>query len=462
MKNPPYKIPLMAEINRMPKNKLRVVSTFSGGGGSGIGYRWAGCEVIWANEFMPKVCETYRTNFPHTVLDGRPIQKITAEQVLKAVDLTAGEIDILDGSPPCQGFSMANQNRMLGISKTYGNGVAQKNEDMFFEFVRLLDGLKPKMFIAENVKGLTSGSAKELMGVFQNNLFPSISILHALIDCGYNVRWKILNAADYGTPQSRARVFFVGVRKDLKLIASFPPKLGYQYSVLDALPHLAGNNLNARASSKNGWQKLEKDIPCPVIMAEIGRANPWNVTIKAGKKGGRSAKESGKPYNLEMPISTIMAAHGGGVDQFQIQVQHGSHGKIVWKDGNQPHSSIMAGDANRKSDCMPTGMISIGYSMGQKPNKEKNTFFRNKKESANKPIRTLSSCGAAGLTVHVVSHESKRKFTIAELKRLGGFPDDYQLLGSYTQQWSIVGNSVCPPQMFYLVSHLKKEIFDKL
>jgi DNA (cytosine-5)-methyltransferase 1 len=343
---PPYKIPTLAEINQSPLNGLTVASTFAGGGGSSTGWRWAGFKVVWANEFMPHAQNVYKANHASTILDPRDIRKVTADEILSATGLAIGELDVLDGSPPCQGFSIANQNRMQNKAKTYDNGETQVNEQMFFEYVRLLRGLKPRAFVAENVKGLTFGKAKSVMGDFQTDMFQSQenTILHALMDSGYVVCWQILNAEDYGTPQSRPRVFFIGVRKDLGMGPVFPVKLGYQYAVIDALPHLDGFNLEARAGGMTGWETIDKEKPSPVIMAAMGRANPWKVVIG----------------------------------------------------------------------------------------------------------------------VSVVQGEEKRKFTIDELKRLGGFPDDYDLTpaGSYGRQWEIIGNSVCPPQMKAIAECLATRIFN--
>jgi len=102
---PPYKIPPMDDLMRRPWNGLTVASTFSGCGGSCLGYRMAGYRVLWANEFMPAAQETYRANFPTTHLDCRDIKEVKPEEILEIT----GPIDIFDGSPPCQAFSMTNQ-----------------------------------------------------------------------------------------------------------------------------------------------------------------------------------------------------------------------------------------------------------------------------------------------------------------------------------------------------------------
>ena len=198
------------------------------------------------------------------------------------------------------------------------------------------------------------------------------------------VRYQILNSADYGTPQSRPRVFFIGVRKDLNKEPVFPVKLPYQYAVIDALPHLGEYELHW--IGLNGFNQ-----PCQV-------------------------------------------------------------------DLNNPSPTIRASDHKRFSQCLVK--IGIGYGMGYKEN---GSFPRNITRPLTEPIQTIQKMSgiAGGVPVSVVAGEEKRKFTIGELKRLGGFPDDYDLdpAGSYARQWEIVGNSVTPPQMAAIGKCLYEGIF---
>ena len=155
------------------------MSTFSGCGGSCLGFEMAGYRVLWANEFLPIARESYAANHPETLLDGRDIRRVEASQILTAIGMKPGELDVFNGSPPCQAFSSAGQRaKGWGKSRDYGNGVSQKNEDLFFEYVRLLQGLQPRAFVAENVAGLTRGVA---LGYFKD-------IMRGLSACGYAVR----------------------------------------------------------------------------------------------------------------------------------------------------------------------------------------------------------------------------------------------------------------------------------
>src|SRR5262249_48769124 len=140
----------------------------------------------------------------------------------------AGEIDVLEGSPPCASFSTAGKrDKGWGRVRPYSD-TRQRTDDLFFEFARLVAGLRPKVFVAENVSGLVKGVAK---GYF-------LQVLPALKAAGggYRVTAKLLDAQWLGVPQARQRLFFVGVRADLGLEPAFPAPLPYRYSIRDALP----------------------------------------------------------------------------------------------------------------------------------------------------------------------------------------------------------------------------------
>ena len=174
----------MREIEEVPGNGFSVVSTFSGGGGSCLGYRMAGYRVLYASEFIPEAQKTYRLNHPGVYLDTRDIRQVTPGSIFEIVGKRPGEIDLFDGSPPCCAFSLCGK-REKGWGKPHAySDKAQRVDDLFFEYTRLLKGLRPKVFVAENVKGLTIGTAK---GYFK-------LILRALKECGYRVKAAVLNA----------------------------------------------------------------------------------------------------------------------------------------------------------------------------------------------------------------------------------------------------------------------------
>lgn len=235
MTKPPYSVPSMTEIAALPWNGLRVVSTFSGGGGSCLGYRMAGYRVVWANEFIPAAQETYRLNHPTSILDTRDIRTVRPEEILEATGLVRGELDLFDGSPPCASFSAAGKREAgWGKVRKYSDK-AQRTDDLFFEYARILEGLQPKVFVAENVSGLIKGTAK---GYF-------LEILARLKACGYVVKAKLLDAQWLGVPQMRQRLIFIGVRSDLGLEPVFPKPHPVRYVLADALKIVWSDDVEA-------------------------------------------------------------------------------------------------------------------------------------------------------------------------------------------------------------------------
>ena len=226
---PAYEVPSMATVRRKAgTNGYKMVSTFSGAGGSCIGMKLAGFDVRWASEFVPSAQDTYRANHTDTHLDTRDIREVTADDILNDIGMRPGELDLFEGSPPCASFSMAGKReKYWGETKRYSD-VEQRTDDLFYEYARLVRGLQPRTFVAENVAGLVQGSAK---GYFK-------AILRELRSCGYRVEAKVLDAKLMGVPQTRNRLFFFGVREDLGVDPVWPKPLPYSYSMGDVLPNV--------------------------------------------------------------------------------------------------------------------------------------------------------------------------------------------------------------------------------
>ncbi len=219
----------MAEVAEVRgTNGLTVVSTFSGCGGSCLGFEMAGYSVRWASEFIPEAQRTYRLNHPDTYLDTRDIRQVTASEILERAELGVGELDVLEGSPPCASFSTAGaRSRLWGQVKKYSDS-KQRVDDLFGEYLRLLAGLRPRAFVAENVAGLVKGNA---WGHFEG-------IMETARSHGYNVAARLLDAQWLGVPQMRERLIFVGVRADLERAPVHPEPLPYRYSIRDAVPDI--------------------------------------------------------------------------------------------------------------------------------------------------------------------------------------------------------------------------------
>jgi DNA (cytosine-5)-methyltransferase 1 len=223
-------------LEQSKKNLFNVVSLFAGGGGSSTGYRLAGGKVLAINEFIPAARDVYKRNYPDTYIFDQDIRQLNGQMILDKIGMAKGELDILDGSPPCSSFSLSgNREKDWGKEKKYSD-TTQRTDDLFFEFARILNEIQPKVFICENVKGITLGSASHLLGNPQFSLFEKPkNIYDALVECGYDVRYKVLNAKDYGVPQSRERTIFIGVRNDINRQITYPKPQSKAISVLEAL-----------------------------------------------------------------------------------------------------------------------------------------------------------------------------------------------------------------------------------
>ena len=186
------------------KDKGTVFSCFSCGGGSTMGYKLAGFDVLGCNEIDPKMMAAYVKNHNPKYEFLEPIQTF---KLRKDLPKELYNLDILDGSPPCSSFSMAgNREKDWGKEKKFREGQAEQVlDDLFFDFIYLAKELQPKAVIAENVKGLLLGNAKEYV----------IKIYKEFDKAGYYCQHWLLDASKMGVPQRRERVFFVCLRKDI-------------------------------------------------------------------------------------------------------------------------------------------------------------------------------------------------------------------------------------------------------
>lgn len=279
-----YLVPSMQEIADVPKNGLKIVSTFSGCGGSCLGFEMAGFEVLWANEFVAAARHAYQENHLGVHVDPRDIRQIKPEEILAKCGLKRGELDVLEGSPPCAAFSTAGKtSEGWGKVRKYSD-VEQRVDDLFWEFTRILSGLRPKVFIAENVAGLVRGVAK---GYFKR-IIAEMSI-------GYVVQAQILDAQWLGVPQVRKRVIFQGIRDDLYRAGMrhrFPRALPKKISIKTAL-----------------W-----DCPSSVDVEDEG-VSIVGTALEAEWRKLRYGQESEKYFSLkrsdpEKPCYTITASGG--------------------------------------------------------------------------------------------------------------------------------------------------------
>ena len=198
-------------------DSLKVIDLFSGAGGLSQGFRDAGCNIISAVEINKNLSQTFRNNFKKTKIFEEDISKVKSKDLL----VNESKVDIVIGGPPCQGFSMSGK-------RIRGNGIFlnDKRNKLFKEFVRIINDLKPKIFLMENVPGI--------LNIFQGK--TKNQILSIFKSIGYDAKVKVLLAADYGVPQLRKRAFFIGNNLGIDPEFLFPPKINKDYiTVEDAI-----------------------------------------------------------------------------------------------------------------------------------------------------------------------------------------------------------------------------------
>jgi DNA (cytosine-5)-methyltransferase 1 len=196
----------MANDYPKEKNGLKVFSCFACGGGSTMGYKLAGCEVLGCVEIDPKMNEVYIKNHNpkhNFLMDIRKFNKIPNEKLPEELF----NLDILDGSPPCTTFSMAGEREeSWGKKKKFREGQAEQTlDDLSFVFIETVAKLRPKVMIMENVEGLIKGEAWSYVQ----------RIYQQLNDIGYQVKHWLCKAHLMGVPQRRNRVFFIALREDV-------------------------------------------------------------------------------------------------------------------------------------------------------------------------------------------------------------------------------------------------------
>jgi len=391
------------DVKKSSARKLfNVISTFAGGGGSSTGYRLAGGNIIAINEFVEEAIKTYSTNFPDTKIIPGDIKKLTAKDFLDTAGLKPGELDILDGSPPCSAFSVAGKREkgwaghvtdtrktyfdddgniieegellvQEGIKKYSDGKTVEAIEDLFLEFIRIAKEIKPKVIVAENVKGITFGEAKSKLYEFVNS-FEKI---------GYQVTYQVLNAADFGVPQARERTLFVCIREDvcdaiglnfLNIHSTVFPNATYakHISLREAIEDIDNdpNELQELYDYvQNGFQK------------DWITKLPFNPT--------RHTKPSDKEFR----------------------------------------------DWNPKASC-----------------------FNMIRPCPDLPSPTLTQRGQQKSVSGVFHYAENRKFTIKELKRIMSLPEDFVLTGTFDQQAERIGRMVAPKMMAALAGSIYENV----
>lgn len=223
-----------------------VIDLFCGAGGLSEGFRQAGACVLAGNDFDAIAGETFQATHPEATFLAGPIRNHSVKDFLKAASLEKGELDCLAGGPPCQGFSVYNHQR----------GMHDDRSNLYREYLRVVEGLAPKWVLLENVTGMLSAGGGAAVR----------AIIDGLASLGYHVEYRILKAEEYGIPQERRRIVFIGNRLGLPIVwpqRTHGPNLIPFVTVKDAIGDLPtldnGEDKGAapyRSPTKSAYQKM--------------------------------------------------------------------------------------------------------------------------------------------------------------------------------------------------------------
>ena len=250
---------------------MKIISLFSGCGGLDLGFERAGFEIPIANEYDPTIWETYKINHPSTKLIEGDIRNIQESDF-------PDDIDGIIGGPPCQSWSEAGSLR--GINDSRGK--------LFYDYIRILKSKQPKFFLAENVSGMLSNRHSEAVR----------NIIEMFKECGYDLTVSLVNAKDYGVPQERRRVFYIGFRRDLGVRFKFPvgstadekKRLTLRDTIWDlqftAVPAGAKNYHNPKAINNN---EFFTGAYSPIFMSR-NRVKGWDEQAFTVQASGRQCQ----------------------------------------------------------------------------------------------------------------------------------------------------------------------------
>ena len=279
------------------------ISFFAGGGGSSCGYKLSGGKCLFVNEFQQVAVNDYLANFPNTPHICDDIKNVTGQKIMEMTGLKPGELDILDGSPPCPPFSMSGTKQKGWNKEKTAYGMKQKNiEDLTWEQIRIVGDLKPRVVVCENVKGLTMDYARDHLNRMVKDFESQ----------GYHTVWRVLKGHEHGVPQKRERVFIVSVREDVLddiglpfmcLDSSiFPDSKEERYNIKDAIYDIQKTNENMsqayelrqamEKSAKYKWMKRLPKNPDRVVSVGDDVVTPFfDRWIEHRKKQGKVLPE---------------------------------------------------------------------------------------------------------------------------------------------------------------------------
>lgn len=370
---------------------MRIVDLFSGAGGLTFGFYYKlindefieneNCEIVFANEWDKCAAEAFRKNFPSINMINKDIKSLTEEEIKD--NIANKEVDLIIGGPPCQSYS------------TIGKRKYDDKAKMYQEYYRLLSIIKPKMFLFENVKGMLSMKNPNGGKVIDD-------VKKKFKEINYDIDFKVLDAADYGVPQHRERVFIIGCRKDLNINWSFEniEKSKKQISIKQAINDLPSVSAGTNITSYNGKQ-------------------PTNSYQKLMRKHSKK---------LSCHFSPIYG------DKIQTVINHVKQGK----------------GKNYINELVDKGVIPKEYRLTSGYD---NTYGR---LIENQPSTTITNNMSTPSGLRCIHYSENRALTPREGARIQSFPDWFEFVGTKKDITTQIGNAVPPLLAMKIATQIEK------
>lgn len=390
--------------------KYKLIDLFSGVGGISQGFHWAGFETVIANEYDKSIGKAYSRNFPDTEMIIGDVKEVDFSKLMKEHKIKAGEIDVIAGGPPCQGFSMANRKRIEEDERNL----------LFLEFVRAVKVFKPKCFLIENVMGMKA----EKVGIKNEGISVVNSMTEYFEELGYRISFKSFKSEEHGVPQMRRRVIVIGT------------------SIKNKFDDLKFQRIG----------NLKKDYLSKEDLKKAG-------TLQSSLFGDERAQTLKHPTTVWEAISDLPQFEDGGgdIEMDYISEPKNEYQKLMRQNSlnvknhvSTPHSDIviermkLVGQGQNFTD-LPEELQTKSVHSG--------AYGRLTADYITPTITTRFDTPSTGRVIHPFSN---RTLTVREAARLQSFPDNFEFVGTRTSQGKQVGNAVPP-----LVAKIIAEMFIK-
>jgi DNA (cytosine-5)-methyltransferase 1 len=359
------------------------IDLFAGAGGMSLGFEQAGVDVVAAVEIDPIHCAAHKFNFPDCAMIPLSIQKVSGADIRKIAGIGNQPIDVVFGGPPCQGFSMIGQRSM-----------DDPRNELVLDFVRIVRELDTKMFVFENVKGLTVGKQKKFL----------LEIIEAFDEAGYSVhnKWQVLDAANFGVPQHRERLILFGAKKGHKLP---------EYPKPTVLP----------ADSKKSDAILPRGPTCKDALGDLSDADEFTTLSHLDSVEAKFGKSSA--YSAEMRLQRA--------DDWHFGYKRFWDPNILTSSMRTEHTEI----SQRRFAETRLGSV-----------EPISRFFKLHPDGLSNTLRAGTDGSRGAFTSpRPIHYRFNRCITVREMARLHGFPDWFRFHITKWHGARQIGNAVPPP-----------------